>query len=118
MRVDSYIEDLLRKWGSLPESVYVGIYKRCPYLKEYRPRGYKDSPIDLDRSEVERLADFLSANLSPMRIMVLRVRYRHKVRYKRKAARLLGLSEARYNDYFKDCINAIESRFLERIDDY
>ena len=115
MRVDPYIEVLLRKWGKLPESVYIGYPKQSPCFREYRPKGYRQDLTDLDREEVDRLSEWMSINLSPLHISVLKIRYRKWIRYKRKAARLLGISEKRYREYFNDCIKAIENRFLEKV---
>ena len=112
MAVDSYIESLLRKWGREAESIYLGLPKQCPCFKEYRAKGYREEAIDIDYPEVERLAEFLALNLSPIRISVLRVRYRREIRHKRKAARYMGLSENCYREYFNDCIRVIETRFL------
>ena len=111
MRVDSYIETLLRKWGNLPASVYLGYPRQCPCFKEYLPVGYREDSTDLDRGEVDRLSEFLAENLSPIRIAVLRIRYQHRVRYKRRAARRMGISEDRYREYFNDSIKVIENRF-------
>ena len=74
MRVDSYIESLLRKWGKLPVSVYLGYPRQSPCFREYRPKGYREDATDLDSGEVDRLSEFLAENLRPMQISVLRVR--------------------------------------------
>ena len=111
MRVDSYIESLLRKWGMMPTSVYLGLPRVCPCFREYLPVGYREDCTDIDKDEVERLSYFIAENLTPMRQSVLRVRYRHQIRYKRKAARYMGISEARYREYFEDSIKIIENRF-------
>jgi len=48
-----------------------------------------------------------------MQLAVLRVRYRHRIRFKRKAARKIGISEQKYNEYFDESIKIIERRFLQ-----
>ena len=111
MKVDSYIETLLRKWGREWFSEDIGYPHICSYLKEYRPTGYRETPHDMDGPEVERLAEWMPLNLTTMRIHVLRVRYRRKIRNKRKAAKAMQISERRYREYFNDAIRTIESRF-------
>ena len=112
VKTDPYIETILRKWGAKPTTLDLGYPKDCPCFKEYRPIGYREDATDLDREAVDDLGDFLTSNLSPIRITVLTVRYRHGVRCKRRASRLIGLSEAKYRKYFRECIQAIEIRFL------
>jgi len=111
MRVDAHIEGLLRKWGREWFSEDLGYPHRCAYLKDYRPKGYKELEHDMDRPEVERLAEWLPIHLTTMRIHVLQIRYRQKVRHKRKAARLLGMSEKRYREYFNQAILKIQNYF-------
>ncbi len=68
--------------------------------------------MNLDGNDAERLAMWMPGNISPMRIAVLRVRYREKIRHKRKASRWMGISEDRYRGYFNDAIRAIENSFF------
>ena len=110
--MDNYLEVLLRKWGKMPGYVYLGYPKTCVYCKEWTPPWFRDDCTDLDADDAERLAMWMPGNISPMRIAVLRVRYREQVRHKRKAARWMGISEERYRGYYNDAIRAIESGFL------
>jgi len=110
--IDNYLEALLRKWGRMPGYVYLGYPRYCVYCREWTAPGFRDDCTDLDADDAERLAMWMPGNVSPVRIAVLRVRYREKVRHKRKAAKWLGISEARYRGYFNDAIRAIESGFL------
>jgi len=110
--MDNYLEVLLRKWGKMPGYVYLGYPKTCVYCKEWTPPGFRDDCTDLDADDAERLAMWMPGNISPMRIAVLRVRYREQVRHKRKAARWMGISEERYRGYYNDAIRAIENGFM------
>ena len=117
MKVDAYIEGLLRKWGREWFSEDLGYPHRCAYLKDYRPKGYRELANDPDRPEVERLAEWMPINLTTIRIHVLRVRYRKRMRNKRKAARWMKrngfpeMSEHRYREYFNDAIRKIQGNF-------
>ena len=111
MKVDSYIESLLRKWGNEWFSEDLRYPHRCAYLKDYRPKGYKELENDIDRPEVERLAEWMPINLTPMKIHVLRVRYRRRIRNKREAAKALQMSERRYREYFESAIHKIQNNF-------
>lgn len=111
MKVDSYINSLLAQWGREWFSEDLDYPHLCPYLKEYRPKGYKEEPHNMDRPEVERLAEWMPVNLGRIRIDVLRTRYRKQIRHKRRAARFMGISEDKYRQYFNDAIRTIEARF-------
>ncbi len=111
MKPDKYIEGLLRKWGHKWFSEDLDYPHYCKYLKDYRAKGYREEAQDLDLPEVERLAEFMPLNLSPVKIHVLRIRYRQKIRNKRKAARLLGLTEQNYRKYLNSAIRIISDRF-------
>ena len=117
MKVDRYIEGLLRKWGREWFSIDLGYPHRCAYLKDYRPKGYRQLANDPDRPEVERLAEWMPINLRTIEIDVLRIRYRKKIRHKRKAARYMSrngwpyMTEQRYREYFNDSIRKIEKNF-------
>lgn len=114
MQVDSYIELLLRKWGQLWYTIYLGYPLVCPACRDYRPKGYREEANDIDSPEVDRLGEFMSENISITCLAVLRVRYRQKIRNKRKAAKYMGLTERKYCDYFKDAIDIIHNRFITR----
>lgn len=111
LRVDPQIENLLKKWGRMWYSLDLGYPHRCAYLKDYRPKGYKEETADLDAPEVERLAEWMPWNLNTIHIHCLRIRYRQKVRNKRKAARLLNITEHLYRTRFNEAIRVIEKRF-------
>jgi hypothetical protein len=83
----------------------------CPYLKDYRPKGYRDSAQDLNMPEVERLAEFMPLHLTPNEITALRARYRQRIRHKRKAARFLGWKEQDYRERLNRAIRKISERF-------
>lgn len=111
MKVDSYIESLLRKWGAMYFSEDLSYPHRCAYLGAWRSKEDKGAENDLDLPEVERLAEFMPLYLTTMKIHVLRIRYRKKIRHKRKAARLLNISEKRYRECFNSAIRIIQERF-------
>ena len=117
MKVDSYIEGLLRAWGREPDTERLLYPPVCVYLKDYRPKGYKEEAHNMDRPEVERLAEWMPWNLRTMQIWVLKVRYKKQIRHKRKAARWMSrngfpnMTEQRYREDFNAAIRAIEKRF-------
>jgi len=111
VKVDKHIETLLRKWGREWFSEDIGYPHICSYLSQYRPQGYRETSQDMDSPEVERLAEWMPVNLTAMRIHVLRIRYRRRIRNKRKAAKALQISERRYREYFNEAIRIIENRF-------
>ena len=111
MKLDAYHESLLRKWGDLWFTVDLSYPHRCAYLKEYRPKGYKEEMHDIDMPEVDRLAEFMPLHIGPLGIHCLRMRYRRKVRHKRKAARLMGISEKRYRECLNHAYRIINERF-------
>ena len=84
---------------------------QCPYLKEYRPKGYKEIAHDMDLPEVERLSEWMTWNLSPLLIAVLRYRYRKQIRNKRRAAKKMGISEFQYRGFYNSAIRTIQERF-------
>jgi hypothetical protein len=117
MKPDSYLEELLRKWGRhwFSENLYYP--QRCAYLKQYRPKGYKEETADLDAPEVERLAEFMPLHIGTMGIHCLRVRYRQKIRNKRRAAKYmteklgLSMSEHRYRQVLNNAYRILNERF-------
>ena len=117
MRVDRYLENLLRKWGREWFSEDLSYPHKCAYLKDYRPKGYKEISHDMDAPEVERLAEWMPINLGTMRIHCLRVRYRKRIRNKRRAARWMSkngfpkMSEQRYREYINDAYRIMNERF-------
>lgn len=117
MKPDSYLESLLRKWGREWFSEDLGYPHRCSACRDYRPKGYKELGHDIDRPEVERLAEWLPINLSNMRIHVLRARYRKRMRNKQKAAAWMkkngfpSMSERKYREQFNSAIRTIQKRF-------
>ena len=61
MKVDAYIESLLRKWGREWFSEDLSYPHRAAGFQEYRPKGYKEIAHDIDKPEVERLAEWMRA---------------------------------------------------------
>jgi len=114
MKVDSYIEMLLRKWGRCWMSEYLGYPRKSPMFSEYIPKGYREEKPDADMPQVERLAEFISDNILDIRYQVLRIRYRVGERNVRKAAKQLGISEHVYNELFKSAIESIYRGFLNK----
>ena len=110
--VDKYIEGLLNRWGKFWFSEDLGYPHECVYCKLYRAKGYRSEPYDPIKDEAHRLAEFMPIHLSPLRIGVLRVRYRKNIRHKRKAAKHMGISERRYREYYNDAVGIIEARFI------
>ena len=108
----NYTEVLLEKWGLEWFSEDLGYPHRCPSCSGWRHPGYRVTGVDIDSPVVEQLAMFMPENLSPMKIHVLRVRYRMGIRDKRKAAKRMRISELRYRQYYNQAIDIIETRFF------
>ena len=110
--VDNYIEGLLNKWGRHYFCENLGTPNPSPMFKEYSPRGFRTTFYDPFKPDVERLGIFMSENLSQMRYLTIKVRYRQDIRHKRRAAKYLRISERQYRDYYNDSIKIIEARFV------
>ena len=117
MKLDAYYESLLRKWGALWFSEDLGYPHRCAYLKDYRPKGYKEEMHDMDYPEVERLAEFMPLHIGSMGIHCLRIRYRKRIKNKRRAASYMkkhgfpSMSEHRYRELLNNAFRVINERF-------
>ena len=114
MRVDGEIENLLRKWGrDTGKDAKIGFYDRCPYLKQYRPKGYREEANDMDRPETDRLERFICESFTPLQVAILRIRYRQPgaIRHKRIAARRLGIREKEYREGFNSAVRYITDCF-------
>ena len=112
--IDKEIEHLLRRWGvDTGKDMHIGYYDRCPYLKEYRPKGYRETPNDMDRPTVDRLERFICEHLEPLQVAILRIRYRQPgaIKHKRVAARKLGIPEKIYRERFNSAVNYITYNF-------
>jgi len=111
--IDKEIEHLLRKWGKQTgKDAAIGYYKRSPYI-HWVPKGYRETPNDMDIPTVDRLESFICQNLDPLKIAVLRIRYRQPggIKHKRIAARRLGIPEKLYREQYNSAVNYLTYNF-------